>query len=138
MAFILVIEDNPQTARMVVKLLTRHNHRVETSLTGEEGLMKLASLAPDLVLIDLGLPDIDGQTLMGIIREQPALNATPMIAFTAWSPAAASEMAKAYGCDGVITKPIDTRQFVKQVESFLHKPPSAEKPASPAAEPPQH
>jgi CheY-like chemotaxis protein len=126
MAFILVIEDNPQTARMVVKLLTRHQHRVEMSLTGEDGLMKMVDLMPDLVLIDLGLPDIDGQTLIGIIHEQPALDSIPMIAFTAWSPATANEMAKAYGCNGVITKPIDTRLFVQQVEDFLHKPPATD------------
>jgi DNA-binding response OmpR family regulator len=137
MVCILVIEDNPQTARMVAKLLKRQNYHVETSSTGEEGLLKMADLLPDLVLIDLGLPDIDGQTLIGIIREQPTLNATPMIAFTAWSPVTAREMAKAYGCDGVITKPIDTRLFVKQVEGFLRPPLSEDTTKSTLAEPPQ-
>lgn len=135
MAFILVIEDNPQTVRMVVRLLTRHQHRVETSLTGEEGLMKMLDLVPDLVLIDLGLPDIDGQTLIGIIHEQPTLASIPIIAFTAWSASTANEMAKAYGCNGVITKPIDTRLFVEQVESFLNKPPAVDHADSPIDSP---
>jgi CheY-like chemotaxis protein len=119
MARILVIEDHAETTRMVKKLLRKSTHRVETALTGEAGMMQIPDLLPDLILMDLGLPDIDGQTLVGIIREQPGLAATRIIAFTAWSPDAARDMAKAYGCDGVITKPIDTRTFVQQVDAFL-------------------
>jgi two-component system cell cycle response regulator DivK len=54
------------------------------------------------------------------MRQQPELQGMPIIAFTAWPEETATEMARAYGCDGVINKPIDTRLFAKQVESFLH------------------
>ncbi len=121
MASITVIEDHPQTARMVAKLLRANGHSVNVWQTGEEGLLKIMELKPDLVLVDLGLPDIDGQTVIAIIRQQSHLTLTPIVAFTAWSPETAREMAKAYGCDGVITKPIDTRTFARQIETFLHQ-----------------
>lgn len=121
MARIVLIEDNRQTTRMVTRLLHKRGHDVETFPTGEEGLLTLFSRVPDLILIDLGLPDIDGQTVIALIRQQTALMRTPVIAFTAWSADVALNMAKAYGCEGVITKPIDTRRFAQQVENFLHK-----------------
>ena len=83
--------------------------------------MSIMQDVPNLVLIDLGLPDIDGQTVIAIMRQQLDLTATPIIAFTAWPPETAHQMAKAYGCDGVITKPIDTRTFPQQIEAFLRE-----------------
>jgi DNA-binding response OmpR family regulator len=119
MARIIVVEDNPQTTRMVVKLLSRAGHTVETALTGEEGLIKILGNTPDLLLIDFGLPDIDGQTIVSLIRQTPELVGTPVIAFTAWPPDSAHKMAQAYKCDGVILKPINTRAFARAVEAFL-------------------
>ena len=128
MATIVVIEDNLQTARMVGKLLRARGHIVYTIQTGEEGFLKIMADVPNLILVDLGLPDIDGQTVIAIIRQQPVLEGIPIIAFTAWPPATARQMAKAYGCDGVITKPIDTQTFAQQIESFLcHAAPLIEK-----------
>jgi CheY-like chemotaxis protein len=86
---------------------------------GELGLTTIFENQPELVLIDLGLPDIDGQTVIALVRQQPNLQAIRLIAFTAWPPETAHMMAQAYGCDGVITKPINTRTFAKEVESFL-------------------
>jgi two-component system, cell cycle response regulator DivK len=126
MAHIIVIEDNAQTARMVAKLLRMYGHTVDSFQTGEEGMLKIIDAPPDLILIDLGLPDIDGQTVIAILRQQCDLTATPVIAFTAWTPSVAREMAKAYGCDGVITKPIDTRTFTRHIEAFLCTPKPSE------------
>ena len=120
MSRIVVIEDNPQNARMADKLLRRAGHEVVIAEDGETGLTVVFEQAPDLVLIDLGLPDIDGQTVISLIRQNETLAHTPVIAFTAWPQATAHEMAKAYGCDGVITKPIDTRQFAAQIEAYIH------------------
>ena len=127
MATIMVIEDDQQTARMVAKLLRVRGHTVETVQTGEEGFLKIMEKAPNLVLIDLGLPDIDGQTVIAIIRQQADLSTVPVIAFTAWPPDIARQMAKAYSCDGVITKPIDTRAFPDQIEAFLKQSTPAHK-----------
>ena len=119
MAKIAVIEDDPQISRMVVKLLSKAGHQVLCFATGEEGLTTALAEPPDLMLIDLGLPDIDGQTVIALLRQQANMAKTPLIAFTAWPQDTAFSMAKAYQCDGVITKPIDTRTFVKQVEAFI-------------------
>ncbi|MBO9310356.1 MAG: response regulator [Chloroflexi bacterium] len=122
MAVIVIVEDNAQSGRLAAKLLSRSGHRVVLTETGEDGLTTIFETAPDLVLIDLGLPDIDGQTVIALLRQQPALAKTRLIAFTAWPEATAHSMAKAYGCHGVILKPIDTRRFVAQVEAFLAPP----------------
>src|SRR5579859_5799633 len=119
MANIVIVEDDPQSARMAVKLLRLQGHSVNALQTCEEGLMSIIQNTPNLVLIDLGLPDIDGQTVIAILRQQLDLTGTPVIAFTAWPPAVARQMANDYGCDGVITKPIDTRTFPQQIEAFL-------------------
>lgn len=119
MSRILIIEDNPQNARMAKKLLEHDGHQVMTAADGEDGMMKVMEHQPDAVLIDLGLPDIDGQTLVAMLRQQPSLNQMAIIAFTAWPEGSAYEMARAYGCDGIISKPIDTREFAGQVAGYL-------------------
>lgn len=120
MSRIVVIEDNESSARLVVKLLKHAGHAIEPAEDGEVGLGKVMEHKPDMVLVDLGLPDIDGQTIVGMMRQIPELDKMLIIAFTAWPEEQALEMAKAYGCDGVITKPIDTRTFAKQVERLLN------------------
>lgn len=119
MSTILVIEDNPQSARLAEKLLKRGGHTVIVADTGEQGFIQASQSPPDLMLIDLGLPDVDGQTIIGIMRQQPQLAQVPLVAFTAWPSETATEMAKAYGCNGVIIKPIDTKTFVQEVEKFI-------------------
>jgi CheY-like chemotaxis protein len=116
---VVVIEDNVQSARLVTKLLERAEIKVTLAETGESGLEAVFEQRPDLVLVDLGLPDIDGQTVVGVIRQQTGFETMRVIAFTAWPPETAQEMAKAYGCDGVISKPIDTRTFVEQIKTYL-------------------
>ncbi|MBZ0277811.1 MAG: response regulator [Anaerolineae bacterium] len=119
MSQILIIEDNEQNARMAAKLLRHVGHEVVVAEDGETGMTALLETAPDLVLVDLGLPDIDGQTIVAMLRQHPSLAQTAVVAFTAWPADKAQEMAKAYGCDGVITKPIDTRAFAAQVANNL-------------------
>lgn len=119
MSLIVVIEDNLDNSRLVAKLLRAANHKVIVAEDGETGLTTVFEHHPDLVLIDLGLPDIDGQTVIALIKQQPELVNMPIIAFTAFQPDVAQTMATAYGCHGVITKPIDTRAFVGQLEAFL-------------------
>lgn len=122
MSRILVIEDTPESARLAEKLLMAAGHEVTLAATGEEGFMQAAGLRPDLILVDLGLPDLDGQTVVSIIRRRLKLERTPIVAFTAWPLERAEPMAKAYGCDGVISKPIDTRAFADQVTRYLVAP----------------
>ncbi len=122
MSRILIIEDNAQSARLAVRILRRHDHEVIVAVDGEQGMTAALSLIPDLIMVDLGLPDIDGQTVVALLRQQPTMKGVPMIAFTAWPTDTAMTMARAYGCDGIITKPIDTRSFAEQVEAYLAQP----------------
>lgn len=119
MALIVIIEDNPQNARMAAKLLRRNDHQVLVAENGEMGLAMLEEQHPDILLVDLGLPDIDGQTVISMTRLRPEFQALPIIAFTAWPTDTVSTIAHAYGCDGIISKPINTRTFAHQVEAFL-------------------
>ncbi len=121
MSLIVLIEDNEQNARLAVKLMQHAGHEVLLAGDGEEGLGLVEDVQPDLILVDLGLPDMDGQTVVALLRQQPALEQVPIIAFTAWPQETAFQMALAYGCDGVITKPINTRVFADQIESYLEK-----------------
>lgn len=116
---ILLIEDYADSARLIIRALERHNYRVIHASDGESGLQLAATEAPDLILLDLGLPDLEGQTLAAIIKECPALAGIPLIAVTAWPPDTARKMAQAYGCDAYISKPIDPRQFPQQIAPYL-------------------
>ena len=104
---------------LVKRILEARQHQVIHVSDGESGLKAAVEEVPDIILIDLGLPDIDGQTLIALIKRVPELNDTPMVAVTAWPEDTAREMAEAYGCDGFISKPINTRSFPDQVAEFL-------------------
>lgn len=121
MSMIVLIEDNEQNARLAAKLITLAGHDVLQAGDGEEGMALVEDVVPDLILVDLGLPDMDGQTVVALLRQQPALEQVPIIAFTAWPQDTAYDMALAYGCDGVIIKPINTRTFADEIDSYLEK-----------------
>jgi CheY-like chemotaxis protein len=74
---------------------------------------------PDLILLDLGLPDVEGQTLAAMLKSLPDLERVPLVAVTAWPPDTALPMAQAYGCDGCISKPISPREFPFQIAAYL-------------------
>lgn len=114
-----MIEDNPQNALLIKRILEARDHQVVHASDGETGLTKAIEEIPELVLVDLGLPDIDGQTLVTLIKRTPELKHIPVVAVTAWPEDTAKQMALAYGCDGFISKPINTRAFPDQIAEFL-------------------
>jgi two-component system cell cycle response regulator DivK len=117
---ILLIEDVNDTVELVRRILTAHGFEFFHAPDAETGLQTALEQSPDLILLDLGLPDYDGQTLAGWIHEQDALPAVPLIAFTAWPEETARRMVASYGFDGYISKPIvNINDFAKQVASFL-------------------
>jgi CheY-like chemotaxis protein len=105
----------------MIRVLEARNHQVIHVSEGEAGFTKAIEEIPDLILVDLGLPDIDGQTLVTLIKRTPELKEIPVVAVTAWPEETAREMAMAYGCDGFISKPINTRAFPDQIAVFLTK-----------------
>ena len=101
------------------RILEVNNYQVVHASDGESGFKIAVEEAPDLILVDLGLPDIDGQTLVALIKRVPELQNIPAVAVTAWPEDTAREMATAYGCDGFISKPINTRAFPDQIAQFI-------------------
>lgn len=122
MSRLLIIEDEPNNARLAQKLLRRAGHEVEIAEDGEIALAILQTDQPDLILADLGLPDIDGQTLVAMLRQQTRFANTPIVAFTAWPEPMAMAIAQAYAFTGVILKPINTHEFARQVGCYLEPP----------------
>jgi two-component system cell cycle response regulator DivK len=124
MKTILLIEDNADNARLVVRIMTPYGYRILHASDGESGLQMAFQDKPDLILLDLGLPDLDGQTLIGLIKAMPGLEPVPVVIITAWPPDTAQPMVKAYGCDGYIAKPISARVFPTQIATYLQRPQS--------------
>jgi DNA-binding response OmpR family regulator len=128
MTKVLVIEDDPHSADIVSRVLARRGYEVIKAGEGLSGLKIAAHEEVDLVLLDLGLPDIGGHTIAALLNRIPGN--IPVVAVTASTDAATQRRAMSYGCDGYITKPIDTRTFADQIAAFLnHKEPGEEKPA---------
>src|SRR5262245_2686540 len=119
MPTILVIEDIPDNAELARRVLTSRGYSVLQAPDAETGLQMAVENRPDLILVDLGLPDADGQTLVGWMRRVPELSRTPIIACTAWPEETARRMVEAYGCDGYIRKPIRVATFADEVGAFL-------------------
>ncbi|NDJ33902.1 MAG: response regulator [Chloroflexi bacterium] len=120
---ILIIEDNPKNARLMRRVLEKANYQILHAESGEAGLELAIDAQPDLILLDLGLPDVDGQVVAGMLKQPGALPETPVIVVTAWPQETAMQMVAAYNCEGYIPKPIDTRTFIDQVARYLPQRP---------------
>jgi len=120
MSKILLVEDIPDNAALVLRILSAHGYEIIHAPDAETGLQLALDNCPDLILLDLGLPDYDGQTLAGWLRAESVLDATPIVALTAWPEETARKMVESYGFDGYIGKPIGkVNEFVTKVASFL-------------------
>ncbi len=124
--YILVVEDNAQNRELVTDLLTFAGMRVLLAEDAETALELAASEAVDLVLMDVSLPRMDGLEAARRLKSNPATARLPVIALTAHAMKGDRERILAAGCDGYLTKPIDTRGFADAVARFL-----------PAAAPPE-
>lgn len=121
MTQILVIEDIQDNIELVQKILDTAGYQVFTAPDAETGLEAAIALQPDLILLDLGLPDYDGQTLAGWLKADPRTVSIPIVAFTAWPEATAREMVRSYGCTGYINKPIvKVNDFLAKIASFVN------------------
>ena len=122
---VLVIEDMPDNAELARKVLTARGYEVILAYDAESGLKTATEQHPDIILLDLGLPDYDGQTLAGWLRDEPTLTNTPIVAVTAWPPETARQMVVSYGCNGYISKPINVANFADQIAAFLKPSPAS-------------
>lgn len=119
MANVMVIEDVPDSANLARKILTKFGHVAIIATNGEEALQFVSNQDIHLILLDLGLPDVDGQTLLGMLRRNYGMDTIPIIVCTAWPPESAKKMAQAYGFDGYISKPYKVATFMEIVNQLL-------------------
>ena len=116
---ILVVEDNPLNLELVTDLLEAAGSIVCPARSAEEGLRAARELSPDLILMDLSLPGLDGLAAMRALRADPATQHLTIVALTSHAMKGDEALALRAGCDGYLTKPIDTRTFAAKVAAFI-------------------
>jgi CheY-like chemotaxis protein len=118
-ARILYIEDNEQNYYLVSFILTAQGHVVTWARDGRAGIEEAGRVRPDLILLDIQLPVMDGYAVARALRSSPELRATPIVALTSYAMPGDREKALGAGCTGYIEKPINPATFVGQIEGFL-------------------
>ena len=119
MSTILIVEDNERNMKLVRDILQHHGHTVVEATTGNDGVRLANARAPDLVLMDIQLPDIDGITALARIRENPALDAVPVLAVSASVMPDEQHKIVSSGFDAYLTKPISLKPFLATVARYL-------------------
>ena len=122
MAKILIVEDNDMNWDMLSRRLERRGYAVVRAADGKESLTLARSETPDLVLMDMSLPVMDGWEATRLLKAEPATRAIPIIALTAHAMADDRERVLAAGCDDYETKPIELPRLLAKIEALLAKP----------------
>ena len=122
---VLVVEDEEDNMNLFVQLLTYHGCQVLEARDGREAIAFAQREAPDLILMDLSLPYLDGWEATRTIKGIPALSHIPIVALTAHAMVGDRERALEAGCDGYIGKPIEVAYFFGQVRPYLPEKPAA-------------
>jgi two-component system cell cycle response regulator DivK len=118
---ILLVEDNVMNRRLAQFLLKSQGYTVFEAANGHEALELVKAHVPDLILMDLQLPELDGFTTTRILKQDPTTKDIPVVALTAYAMKGDAERASEAGCDGYITKPIDKQGFLETVASYLRR-----------------
>jgi CheY-like chemotaxis protein len=119
MARLLLVEDNEMSRSMMTRRLHRLGFEVTTALNGREAILKATSARPDLILMDLSLPILDGWSATQAIKADPQTFQIPIIALTAHAMAGDRERALAAGCDEYVTKPVDLPKLLEAIDALL-------------------
>jgi len=121
MAKILIVEDNEMNLDMLSRRLARHGYDLITAVDGEQAVALAQSEMPDLILMDLGLPVLDGWEATRRIKAMPETRSIPIIALTAHAMAGDQQKAMRAGADDYDTKPIDFKRLVAKIEALKNK-----------------
>src|SRR5579864_5230469 len=127
---ILIVEDNPTNLKLAADVLESAGFAVDRAADAEQAQVLLERILPDLILMDLGLPGMSGLTLTRVLKANSRLQHIPVVALTAFAMKGDELKAFEAGCQGYISKPIDTRRLAEQVQSFFgaagssHEPPN--------------
>ena len=118
---LLLVEDNEDNRDMLSRRLVRKGYEVSIAVDGAEGIVKARDENPDLILMDMSLPIIDGWEATRQVKADPRTASTPVIALTAHAMAGDREKAVAAGCDDYDTKPVDLPRLLGKIEALLAK-----------------
>ena len=132
---ILVVDDNPVNLKLASDLLEFEGYTVDRAYDAAHALQAIQRRKPDLILMDVALPGTDGLTFTRQLKNDPTTRAICIVALTAFAMKGDDQKARDAGCDGYISKPIDTRKLPGQVAEFMAASRRATSPASPAATP---
>lgn len=116
---ILVVEDNPDNRILITDVLSSMDYEVLVAVDGEEGLAMAQAEVPDLILMDLSLPGMDGWSLTRQLKQDAALARIPIIALTAHAMVGDREEALRAGCDDYVSKPVDMRELTSKLKHYL-------------------
>jgi two-component system cell cycle response regulator DivK len=134
MAKILIVEDNEMNRDMLSRRLERRGHTTVIAIDGGAGVEKAHTDAPDIILMDMSLPVIDGWEASRRLKADPATAAIPIIALTAHAMVSDRDKALQAGCNDYDTKPVELPRLLAKIDALLTKPPSA--PPIPTPPPP--
>ena len=121
MATVLVVEDNPANMKLACLLLSKAGHSVLQALDAETGLTLTRSARPDLVLMDIQLPGMDGLAATALLKTDPATAGIPVIALTSMAMKEDRERSQIAGCDAYMTKPLRYRELYAVIDRLLNK-----------------
>jgi two-component system, cell cycle response regulator DivK len=116
---ILVVEDQPDNRQIIRDMLAPTDYEITEVESGEEALTAIAKQRPDLILMDIQLPIMDGYTATRKIRADPALGSIPIIAVTSYALSGEEKKARAAGCDDYVPKPFSPRQLLAKTRQYL-------------------
>lgn len=116
---ILYVEDNADNRTLVRRVLLAEDYELTEAKNATDALAVLESARPDLILMDINMPDMDGYTLTAKIKSMPGFDTVPILAITANVMRGDREKTLQAGCDGYIQKPLDIDQLVNEIEKFL-------------------
>jgi two-component system cell cycle response regulator len=125
---VLVIEDNALNLKLVRSLLALEGYEVLESEDAESGIELACAQPPDLILMDIQLPGMDGLAATRILKSREETRAIPVVALTAFAMTGDDARAREAGCSGYITKPLNTRTFIQEISRYLHRQPEAAPP----------
>jgi two-component system cell cycle response regulator DivK len=116
---ILLVEDQEMNRDMLLRRLTRRGYDIDIAVDGAEGIEKARSGSPDVILMDMSLPVIDGWEATRTLKADAATSSIPVIALTAHAMSTDREKALAAGCDGYETKPVELPRLLESIEKML-------------------
>ena len=116
---ILVVEDQPDNRQIIRDMLARTDYEITEAENGEAALAAIAKRRPDLILLDIQLPIMDGYTAVRRIKADPTLQSIPIIAVTSYALNGEEKKARAAGCDDYMPKPFSPRQLLAKIRHYL-------------------